>query len=794
MTTVVSDMAKGASAPSRAVDPVGDQCAHCGQPTFGTLFCCPGCEVVHGALKQRGLTRFYTLRDGRGIPPGSLRLHTTWLEPVAEQLATSAAPRILRFDLQGLHCAACVWLIERLFEGRPGAHRVLVNPGLGQLELLVSSDFALVDFARELSRFGYTIGPAHRKQDANADGLLLRLGICSALALNSMVLSAALYFGLSEGPLWDLFRQLIVAMGAVSVAVGGSVFVTAAWRAARQRILHLDQPIALGIVLAFAGSLMAWWQGGEGFYFDTLSVFVALMLAGRWLQERVLADNRKRLLQDDGIDQLVTRRVRDGHLQWVTCGELQQADELWIAPGDLVPASALLLEEQANFALEWIDGESEPRRFSRNETVPAGAFNAGAQAVRVRLRQAFESSALRAVLGEQAGQGQSQGDRFWQRLSAVYVVLVLAVACAAGGVWAWLEGPNKGLSVATALLVVTCPCAFGIATPLAYEMVLSRLRRAGLFVRSRGFIDRALQVRQLVLDKTGTLTTGTLSLEDPALLQGLSDARLELLYQLAAHSTHPKATALAAELAGRCRLRDDLRCTEVAGMGVQATVDGVRYRLGAPHWACPDGAEGSEDDLSFSEDGREVVHLRTREQARPDAARERQALQDAGYDVWMLTGDRRQRALRLGEQTGFEPAQIVAGCSPEGKAKWLAQHDPEHTLMIGDGVNDAPAMRVALAGGTPAVDRPFMPARTDFYFVTAGLSPIRQALHWAHRLRRVVVANLALALAYNLLAVAIACAGWMQPWLAAVLMPVSSLSVIALTVVRLSERRSPWKS
>ena len=466
MTTAISQ--RPAGSPDRQGGATGtpeSPCLHCGQDAGGERFCCPGCAAVHDALHERGLTRYYRLRDTAGVPPGPLLLHTGWLEPIEETLHAAHGVQRRQFDLQGLHCTACVWLIERLFERTPGAEHILINPGAGQVTVTVRPEFPLIQFARELAAFGYTLGPAHRRDDVESDELLLRLGICAALALNSMVLSAALYLGLSDGALWSLFRQLIFAMGTVSVAVGGSTFVVGAWRAARRGIAHLDQPIAFGIVLAFAGSCWAYWQGSDAFYFDTLSVFIALMLGGRWLQERVLRENRRRLLRDDGIDALIARRERDGRVEWTTCGRLRAGDRLLIGPRDLVPASARLVDGAGTFSLDWIDGESQPLTFEAGDELSAGAFNAGTHPVRVELCENFDASELRSLLGNPADVGRSQEGSFWRHAATIYVSAVLGTAAIAGAVWWLVAGPEQALTVATALLVVTCPCAFGIATP-----------------------------------------------------------------------------------------------------------------------------------------------------------------------------------------------------------------------------------------------------------------------------------------------------------------------------------------
>jgi Cu2+-exporting ATPase len=345
------------------------------------------------------------------------------------------------------------------------------------------------------------------------------------------------------------------------------------------------------------------------------------------------------------------------------------------------------------------------------------------------------------------------------------------------------------------VLVVTCPCAFGIATPLAYELAVSGLRKAALFVRDGSFFDRAAQVRRVVFDKTGTLTTGALELENPELLLGLEAASRAVLYDLAARSNHPKSTAIARALlrvdATLC-LRD-IHAHEVPGRGVEAELDGVCYRLGAGSWAATNH-DVTRHAPVFAADGKVLVELHTAEVSRPDAVREAEALRKAGYELWIASGDESERVQAMARALGIPREHARGDLSPQDKRALIEAIDRKDTLMIGDGINDGPALSHALCSGTPAVDRPFVPARADFYFLTPGLHPIRTALRAGKAVRRVVRTALGFATLYNVFAVGLCYAGLMRPWLAAVLMPASSLLVLAYTALALSPGRRLWRS
>jgi len=672
-----------------------------------------------------------------------------------------------------------------------------INPALGRIELRISPKFPLSDWVDAVEGLGYLLGPSRTQGTRPSDDLLLRVGICSALAMNVMLFAAAIYLGLRDGPIYVILNDLSYAAGVLAVLIGGSVFISSAARAIRRRVLHLDVPIALGIVLAFTGSTWSFFfASGEAVYIDTLTVFVALMLVGRWLQQRMLERNRAQLLADDGTESLLTREIEDGIVRIVHCVGIEEGDRLLIAPGDLVPVDLRVLDETVTCSLDWIDGESRPRRFRAGDIVPAGAFNVGQSAFSGLANTSFAASSLIGLLGSDpaATDDGPLSTQWWSRLSRYYVIGVIALATGAIGFWWWRSGqPLRAIEVGTAVLVVTCPCAFGIAAPLAYELVLTRLRRAGIFVRVGDFLDRVRGMARIVFDKTGTLTTGILEVVDPVPLRELSDVQMEILYNMAARSAHPKSVAVRRALEGHVAARfADLHAEEHTGYGVSAEHLGVRYRLGAPRWACDEPTRAG--DVSFCADGRELVTLTTDEQLRPGASDEIAKLAERGYELAILSGDAQDRVSRMGASLGMAEDACIGDKTPQQKAEYVRTHDPARTLLVGDGLNDQVAMREAACSGTPAVNRPFMASRCDFYFVSPGLHPVAQVLRASESLAHVVRRILAFAIAYNLVAVSLAMAGFMKPWVAAVLMPLSSLMTLAYTVMMLSRRGPRWRS
>lgn len=774
-------------------------CLHCRTPVpegSGTEpFCCAGCAAVHELLASSGLDRFYELAGDRveAAPLGGRAAEShAWLEPLLTADEAGACDlRTLRLDVQGIHCSACVWLIEQVTRRDPGTAGVSVDPTLGRLELRYDPErFDPLDWIRRIESFGYRFGPPRKAPRRGDRQLLLRLGVSAALAVNLMLFSVSFYFGLTpEDPeIFRLFTRLSLALATGVVVIGGWPFLAGSWQALRRGVLHLDLPIAAGILLVYGSSLATLGDGrGDRAYFDTLAIFITLMLLGRVLQERLLERNRRYLLEDDGADRLVVRRLEGGRPVVRGAGEVRIGDRLLVAPGDLVPVDAALDDGAATVRTDWVTGESDPRSLGRGEPVPAGAVNCGRSAFTAVATVDFAGSSLVALLRRPARPfAGGPHARLWDRLARFWVAGVALAALAGLLLW-WPGDPERAVAVAAAILVVTCPCAIGIAVPLAYELVLGRLRREGCFVRAGDLLDRILRVRRVVFDKTGTLTLGRLELDRPEALADLDPLARGVAYNLAARSTHPASLAIAEALGGFDPPFDPAAAVEeTPGRGLAWERPDGTWRLGAAAWAAP-GASGKHPVLS--RDGRALATIELRERLRPEARRQIAELAASGRELWLLSGDSPARAEALGRALGFDPGRIAGGLAPAEKAARVAALDRDDTLYLGDGVNDAPAFAAAYAAGTPALDRPVMPGRSDFFLVGEGIGALGRLFDDARRLRRVVRRLLAVAVVYNAAAVGAALAGWITPLVAAVVMPASTLTLVALTVAGLEGRR-----
>ncbi|HYP16573.1 MAG TPA: heavy metal translocating P-type ATPase metal-binding domain-containing protein [Opitutus sp.] len=788
----------GARAPHGA-KPV---CRHCGAALIddrmrSSGFCCAGCSYVYQLVHEHGLAGYYRLKDDITAPADAAVFQVRdygWLEAAqhaADKLAATGSPRgvaELTLDVQGISCAGCVWLIERVFQQQPGARDINVNAHYGTMRLRWhAGEFSAAAFARKLQAFGYVAGPAGAvATEPESRGLVKRIGLCAAFAMNVMLFSLPVYFGMESSYEWaGLFGLLSLAFGTLSLLVGGLYFIGRAVRALHERAMHIDLPIALGIVGAYSGSLYGWLAGEERYvYFDFVSTFVLLMLVGRWAQVAAVERNRRRLLSQ----QPKPARVRLDSGADLPPEQLVAGQNVLVAVGQTLPVESRLESEEGAWSLASINGEAEPRVFRAGQRVPAGAINIGRSELRCTTLQRWDESLLAQLLrpSERAGERHV----LLERIVRGYLIGILVVAALSGIAW-WLASgdlPRTG-AVVTAVLVVSCPCAIALAFPLADEIATVALRRRGVFVREGDLWTKLRSVRQIVFDKTGTLTLETPVLQNPAALDSLPDEARAALFALVRDNPHPISQCLLENLlTGSVPVAEDGFDGEVGetiGHGVELRAAGSVWSLGRPGWrtstspAARDGARaggGSE----FARDGVVLACFQFSDTARPGARSEIAALHALGFSTHILSGDRREKVDALARELGLPAAAAHGELTPRQKAAWFDANDRRDSLMLGDGANDSLAFDRALCRGTPVIHRGVLERKADFYYLGRGIGGLRELFRVDRVRRRTQRVILFFSVAYNLLAVGLAVAGLMNPLVAAIMMPINSLITLAL--------------
>lgn len=784
---------------------MSDACAHCQRPLLsaemgaivdgrGRSFCCRGCSSARAVIERLGLGRF----DVMGGPPGPVA-EVEVDERGASALQALVAPALrshqrLSVDVDGVSCASCAWLVEKVAQRAPGVRSATLNPALGRLELLLQEGFEAKPLAHALAAIGHRVTPARgdddRRTTTATDDLLFRFGVSAAAAMAAMIASFSLFFGLdAASPYGQLFTGLAAVASLVAVVVGGQPFVVGAWRSLRLGAPTMDVPIALGMILAEVGCLLSA-HAGNVTLFDTVSTFVTLMLLGRILERRLIDRHRRLLLAaDDDLRGLEVRRVlADGAPSFVPVRTIERGFVLQLARGELCPVDAVLQAPPAghddgarSVSFAWLTGESTARVLEAGADLPAGAHVDDPRGAVVVAQGPFSATRLAGLLSHQAQEAddRSAASGLFPWLSKAWVAGAFLVALAGALLWrdaGWV----RALDVVSALLVVTCPCAFGIAAPLAIERALVALRRHGVFVKSPRVWWRARAIRHAVFDKTGTLTLVEPQLTSAslaALSQGPLEARAALR-AVALQSNHGRSRALARALGGALPLGTVVTFAEEAGVGLTARVrieDGTILDV---------SVQRDEDDGAATRVrvGPWSVALSFEEAVRPGVAVELARLRALGVQLWLATGDDVPKAMAMATRLGIAPEHVRARCTPEDKAALVDELGGDGVLAVGDGVNDAAMFARAAVCGVPALDRPHLPARADFLLLgtAAGGSfgRVVDLLIVARRVRSVLAGLLGVATLYNVVVVAAGLLGLLTPLAVALLMPAMSLSLL----------------
>jgi len=802
-------------------DNTHSNCFHCGLPIPADAdcrtwlggaerrFCCFGCQSVCGAIYEAGLQGYYQ-RTPEGAPlgpppepPKDIEIYD--FDEVQQEFATcSGDTRDIHLLVEGIHCAACVWLIERGLQRVPGVLSANVNLAARRLHLRWDNGRSkLSDILRALARIGYSAVPYDPE---SAEGvikksnraMLYRLFFAGFAMMNMLWVSIALYSGASRDEFRDFFHWVGLALATPTLLYAGYPFYRGALGGLRGGRLTMDLPIAIGLSVTYAYSLyvtVSASQTGE-VYFDTVTNLIFVILIGRYLEgmfRHQAISATKRLME---LQPRVAIVIREGEEQMTPIRGVKPGERVLIKPGYQVPVDGVVIEGHSAVDESMLSGESTPVSKSIGAQVSAGTVNTSG-ALLVEVRAAMQDTTLAKIirLVEEAQSSKAPIQRLADTIVPWFVLVTLVCATLTFFFWN-RENFEIALMAATSVLIITCPCALGMATPMSIAVASGLGAKHGILIKNGLVLETLSKVNHFVFDKTGTLTEGKMGV---AQLHVAPGAAKEEVLRLAAAverlSEHSVAKAIVSEAeAQQSNYRDaivlDFRATP--GLGVEATADGKPVLLGSAGWLRQNGIVFDEGLLAQAHElevqAMSCVHLAAggahlavfvlADRLRPDARQLVDELRAAGIAMTLLSGDRRPVAEAVARELGG--MEVIAEVLPQDKDGVIRQLQQQGKVvaMVGDGINDAPALiradvGIALGSGTDVSVE-----SADIVLMHNELDKVRLATLLSRRTLRTIRQNIALSFVYNAIMVPLAMLAKVTPLVAAITMPVSSLVVI----------------
>ena len=785
-------------------------CVHCGLPCLSTAvivadksFCCSGCQTVYEILTENGLGHFYELNERAGVTIKRPTRREQFLfldEPaVREKLVDFSDGKTSRvtFQIPTIHCIACVWLLENLFQLRPGIGRATVN--FTKREVAIQFEDAKVSLS-ELVTLLASLGYEPTLSFGSLDGakpkpasrkLLLQLGLAGFCFGNVMLISICLYTGLdsfSAAQFKTLFGWISLALTLPVLIYSASGYWRSAWTCLRRRVLTIELPIAAGLVAIFAQSVYeVLTRTGEG-YFDSFCGLIFFLLIGRWFQQKTY----ERLSFDRDYKSffpLSVIRITGTREETVPLSALAVGDRLLLRNGELIPADARIISGEGVIDYSFVTGESEPVQRRTGELVQAGGQQTGG-ALEVEIVKPVSQSYLTSLWSHEAFAKERREtlDTILNRYTKRFTLSVSAVAIGAA-LWWWTHGQGAiAVKAFTSVLIVACPCALALSAPFALGTALRALGRRNIFVKNTHVVETLASVDTVVFDKTGTLTSpGAATVE----FQGtpLAEAEERWLYSMTRHSTHPLPARIGQVIAQGHSAEPVRSFVETPGKGMEGAVAGHDIWMGSTAWLesrgvaagrMPAATTGTAVHVAIDGTYRGCFALASA--LRPEADKLVTAL-SANYELALLSGDNERDRERFHGLFGAK-ANLNFNQSPLNKLGFIQQlqQSGRTVMMVGDGLNDAGALKQSDAGVAVVENIGAFSPASDVILETASVPRLAHIMRFSRAVVRIVWLSIALSALYNVAGLAIAASGKLSPLVCAVLMPLSSISVVAFAV------------
>lgn len=704
----------------------------------------------------------------------------------------------LTLVIENMHCGGCLRSVERAALKVPGAETARASLSARRLSVVYDQARAsAADFIAALKDAGFTAAPIEAAKatgdDARQKYLLRCMAVAGFAAMNIMLFSVAVWSGEAsdmDPALAIAFRWISALIALPTVAYAGQPFFRSALGALRGRRLNMDVPISLAIILATFMSVYQTMRGSEQVYFDAAVSLLFLLLVGRFLDETLRVRTRGEAQNLLGLQSGIATIIEtDGTHRQMPAHALRPGDHLLVATGERVAADGVVIAGTGQVDQSLITGETAPVTVAPGREIYAGTLNLTAP-LSITVKAADNATLLAEIsrLMLAAEQGKARYRRLADRAAAIYAPAVHGLGLAAFLGWL-LAGASwqTALTYAIAVLIITCPCALALAVPAVQIAAASRLFRRRIIVKAADGLERIAETDFVVFDKTGTLTVGRPELGDD---DRISDTVLAAAASLAAASRHPYAKAIVA--AAETRLGSVVPASgieETLGLGLARPTPQGEERLGSAAW-CGVESMGEDSEVWYRRDADVPVRFRFADRVRSDAREIMTALKSQGYRLALLSGDRPAVVERVAQEAGIDVWR--AELKPADKIAWLeaCAGQGHKALMVGDGLNDAPALAAAHASMSPASAADISQRAADFVFQGETLAPVLEAIATGKRARAMALQNFAVAAVYNVICVPLAMAGFVTPLIAAIVMSTSSILVVA-NAARLAGRVRP---
>lgn len=769
-------------------------CTHCDEeilvPIFNTEdsdkkepFCCNGCLTVFNVLHQKGLESYYDIKNQSSIfkrrSPVSIKeqkfLYLDDPEFIKEYAYKNLdGENTIEFYLEGIHCLACLWLIEKLPEFLKDVTnaRLDMNKSVATVSIKTDGNFSSV--ARELNNLGYRPHALKRNQDVfllkqkEERRMLLKIGIAGAAAGNIMIYAVSIYAG-ADGFYLKFFNLLTVLFALPVFLYSATPFYRNAWNAIKTKTLSIDVPIAMSLIIGVIFGVYYEIVGINENFFDSLTALVFLLLLSRYFLNKIQEEGLKAsdltfFYQGASVLKKVDEEFVEVHPQY-----LKEGDLVKVKSNEIIPVDGVIVEGASSLNNSLLTGESCAIKADIGTHVYSGTMNIDKELI-IRVEKTNQETRIGKIL-KQIENGWIQKAKIVDLTNRIskYFIIVVFLLSAILFIKLFLAGETKeAINRSLTLLIVTCPCALALATPLTITRTLSRASKKGIIIKNDEVIEKISQIDSVYLDKTGTVTYGQLKVDHFEVTSASQISVYDVIINLERLSLHPVATALKEYALGLSTYKtyEVVDYREILGVGVEGVISGHFYQI----------KEGK-----IFEDGNIIATFSLNDIVRPDSKKAVDLIKEYGIKVSMVSGDRKEIVENISKQIGLDQELIQSEVSPEAKLSVLEKTDK--ALMVGDGANDAMALGKAFVGVAVHGAMDISLRAADIYLATPGITPVSDLVVISKETMKVIYRNLVLSLLYNCVSVYFAFSGAINPLVAAIIMPISSLTVLFSTLI-----------